>query len=35
MNEAGKPRMKKRIDEHSFAAALILQDYLDNNKNSL
>lgn len=30
MNEAQKPRMKKKSSEHSIAAALILQDYLDN-----
>lgn len=30
MIEAGKPQMKKKSSEHSIAAALILQDYLDN-----
>jgi len=30
MNQAGKPRMKKKSSEHTISAALILQDYLDN-----
>lgn len=30
MIESGKPRMKKKSSEHSIAAALLLQDYLDN-----
>lgn len=30
MNEAGKPRMKKKSSEHPIAAAIILQAYLDN-----
>ncbi len=35
MNEAQKPRMKKKSSEHPIAAAIILQDYLDNQKDSL
>ncbi len=34
LNEAGKPRMKKKSSEHGFAAAIILQDYLDSQKDS-
>lgn len=30
MITTGKPRMKKKSSEHSIAAAIILQDYLDN-----
>lgn len=30
MIEAGKPRMKKKSSEHAIAAALILQDWLDD-----
>ncbi len=31
MIQSGKPQMKKKADEHAIAAALILQDYLDNH----
>ncbi len=34
MIEAGKPRMKKKSSEHAIAAAIMLQDYLDNQKDS-
>ncbi len=34
LNEAGKPRMKKKSSEHGFAATIILQDYLDSQKDS-
>lgn len=33
MIEAGKAKRKRKTDEHAIAAALILQDYLDNLPN--
>ncbi|MBI4999363.1 Holliday junction resolvase RuvX [Candidatus Gottesmanbacteria bacterium] len=30
MIEAGKAKRRRKLDEHAIAAALILQDYLDN-----
>lgn len=31
MVQAGKKKSKRKLDEHAVAAALILQDYLDNH----
>ena len=31
MVEAGKKRSQRKLDQHAIAAALILQDWLDNN----
>ena len=33
MVEAGKSKMRRRIDGHAVAAALILQEWLDNKTN--